>query len=71
MAASALRLDVGDLVKIGYWSPEARRGALSGKIGLIENVTPLIVIPGRALLLITVLVEGERVSFFDHELLAA
>ena len=61
---------VGDLVKIGHWSPEARRAALSGKIGLVEQVTPLV--GGTVKMkLVTVLVEGKRVSFFDHELLAA
>ena len=70
MVSAAHSLGVGDLVKIGYWSPEARRAALSGKIGLIEQVTPLV--GGTVKLqLVTVLVEGKRVAFFDHELLAA
>ena len=69
MAVTARDPRVGDLVKIGHWSPEGKRAALSGKIGLIEQVTPLIGGTTR-LKLITVLVEGKRVSFFDHELLA-
>lgn len=70
MVSTAHNLSVGDLVKIGRWSPTARRAALSGKIGLVEQVTPLM--GGTAKLkLVTVLVEGERISFFDHELLAA
>lgn len=69
MVATARDLGVGDLVKIGHWSPEGRRAALSGKTGLIEQVTPLIGGTTR-MKLITVIVEGKRVSFFDHELLA-
>jgi hypothetical protein len=68
---TARGLDVGDLVRVGHWSPEAGRAALVGKLGLIERITPLMVTAGRSMSVITIIIEGKRHSFFDHELLEA
>jgi hypothetical protein len=56
---------------VGHWSPEAGRAALAGKLGLIERITPLMVTAGRSMSVITIIIEGKRHSFFDHELLEA